>query len=96
MNLANIVAIVFIVLMTGIALAFLVAARRLIVKTFNEERAAQTRQSNTATIYIIRGYARRDAGDYAEAIADFQKALSLQPNHPDAPAVRDALASLQK
>ncbi len=96
MNLTNIVAIGFIVLMTGLAIGFLLAARRLLVTTFNREHDAQIRHENAASVYIIRGYAKRDAGDLEGAISDFQKALQLQPDHQEAAAIRETVSQLQK
>jgi regulator of sirC expression with transglutaminase-like and TPR domain len=42
----------------------------------------------------VRAYARRDTGDLAGAIADFRQVLILQPDHPDAAAIRAEIERL--
>lgn len=66
-------------------------------KAGNFEQAAQLfSQLNTATGYYNQGNALAKLGDYDKAIAAYDKALNLDPQHSDAKSNKDLLEQLKQ
>jgi tetratricopeptide (TPR) repeat protein len=66
-----------------------------IYTSVTKHRGLTTRQR--AVAYLLRGEAKRDKGDYLEAVYDFTRALNQWPNYPQAVFFRgQALALLNR
>jgi hypothetical protein len=85
--------ILLIVILAGAVVVFVIFARRLFLASFFPRSRPQPQEW---AALIVRGYARRDAGDVRGALADFSTVLKAAPNHPEAPALRAEMERLNK